>query len=435
MKKITVLIITILLLIPLIMAAKDKFVLVIDAGHGGHDSGALGRYSKEKDLTLKFALAFGRMVERNCSDVKVVYTRTTDRFLPLIDRANIANRNKANLFISVHINAIGGGRIARGFQTYTLGSGRNTGRSGLTKNLEVAKRENSVILLEKDYRQTYQGFDPNSSESNIMFEFIQDKNMEKSVELAKLMQRNVPAATGRNDMGAFQDNLAVLRLSSMPGCLLELGFISTPDEEDFMNSTQAADLYARGIYNAFIQYKNKYHGGNQQTLPLIIKPESTPQKKQKENTSSENQTAKPQPATDTKKTDTQPQPQPVASTHTITSNNKQPTNNNKQPTNNTKQPTNNNQQADIPVFKVQILASAQPLTKNDPRLNGVEQLAHYNENGLTKYTVGETTDYNQALTLRKSLTERFPQAFVIAFVNGKRTDIQQAIQMARKNHK
>ena len=237
-------------------ANKRKFVLVIDAGHGGHDAGAVGAVSKEKNLTLKYARAFGQMVERNCPDVSVVYTRKTDRFLELWQRAEIANKHKADLFISIHINSLPKGRVARGFQTYTLGRSRTTGSGkGYIENLQVAKRENAVILLEKDYKQRYQGYDPNSPESDIMFEFIQDDNMERSVELAKLMQRNVCAATGRRDMGAHQDNLAVLRLTSMPGCLIELGFISTKDEEAFMNSKEATGKYARGIFNAFVAYK------------------------------------------------------------------------------------------------------------------------------------------------------------------------------------
>ncbi len=162
-------------------AVKNGFTLVIDAGHGGHDTGAVGAISKEKNLTLKFALAFGRLVEQNCPDVKVVYTRKTDKFVELYRRAEIANQAKADLFISIHINALPKGRVARGFQTYTLGSSKRTGKkTGVLQNLEVAKRENSVIFLEKDYKQTYQGYDPNSPESDIMFEFVQDKNMENS---------------------------------------------------------------------------------------------------------------------------------------------------------------------------------------------------------------------------------------------------------------
>ena len=191
-------------------AANRKFVLVIDAGHGGHDAGALGYVSKEKDLTLRYALAFGAAVEKNCPDVKVIYTRKTDVFVELWRRAEIANQAKADLFVSVHINSVGKGRIARGYQTYTLGKGESG--TAIDKNLDVAKRENSVILLEPNYQQIYQGYDPNSPESDILFEFIQDNNMERTVELSKYMQRYVCRATGRQDMGAHQKNLAVLRL-------------------------------------------------------------------------------------------------------------------------------------------------------------------------------------------------------------------------------
>ena len=224
-----------------------KFVLVIDAGHGGHDAGAVGSISKEKDLTLRYALAFGAIVERNCPDVSVVYTRKKDVFVELWRRAEIANKAKADLFVSVHINAVARGRTARGYQTYTLGKGESG--TAIDTNLDVAKRENSVILMEPNYQQIYQGYDPNSPESDIIFEFIQDNNMERSVELSKLLQRNICRSTGRQDMGAHQKNLAVLRLSAMPGCLMELGFISTPDEEQFLNSAQAVNLYTR-IRNA-----------------------------------------------------------------------------------------------------------------------------------------------------------------------------------------
>ena len=236
-KKIAIFLITIICFALSADGANKRFTLVIDPGHGGSDAGAIGAISKEKNLTLKFALAFGQLVERNCPDVKVIYTRKTDRFVELYRRAEIANNNKADLFISVHINAVPRGRIARGFQTYTLGTSKRTGkRNGVEQNLEVAKRENAVILLEKDYKQTYQGYDPNSPESNIMFEFVQDKNMENSVELAKYMQRYVCQATGRKDMGAQQDNLAVLRLSwpqkaSMPVASSMLSWLITRSME------------------------------------------------------------------------------------------------------------------------------------------------------------------------------------------------------------
>lgn len=380
-----------------------EFVLVIDAGHGGRDYGAPGTFSHEKFLTLRYALAFGKMVERNCPDVKVIYTRINDRFLELWQRAEIANKNKADLFISVHINALAGGRVARGFQTYTLGKG-DSGK-GVVKNLEVAKRENAVILLEKDYKQIYKGFDPNSSESNIIFEFIQDQNMERSVELAKYMQKSVCAATGRQDMGAHQANLAVLRLTSMPGCLVELGFISTLDEEQFLNSDAATDLYAKGLFNAFAQYKDKFYGGNTRTF-VVEKPQNTLSEVNAEDIKTRQEPTT-EPTQNTKVTEPEPQ---TTTKKTARGDN-------------------------APVFKVQILACSKAVKAGDPRLKGLENVEYFMENGLTKYTVGASTDYNEIYRLRKSLLEQFPQAFIIAFRNGQKMDVAQAVNEFKSNKK
>lgn len=204
-------------------AEKRNFTLVIDAGHGGHDAGAVGAYSKEKDINLRVALAFGKLVEENCPDVKVIYTRKRDVFIPLQTRADIANRNKADLFISVHTNALPAGRLAYGSETYTLGMAR------ANANLAVAKRENSVITLENDYKSTYQGFDPNKAESYVIFEFMQDKFMKQSVDLASAIQKQYVNA-GRPNKGVHQAGFLVLRNTSMPSVLTELGFITTPAE-------------------------------------------------------------------------------------------------------------------------------------------------------------------------------------------------------------
>ena len=177
-----------------VTGANGKFTLCIDPGHGGKDTGAPGSISVEKNINLKVALAFGRYVERNCPDVTIVYTRRTDVFIPLYERAEIANRKKADLFVSVHTNSLKGNHTMKGFETYTLGDGSSHAKE---TNLEVAKRENSVILLEKDYKQHYVGFDPNSPESNIMFEFIQDKNLTRSIDLAKMMQKHVCRSANR----------------------------------------------------------------------------------------------------------------------------------------------------------------------------------------------------------------------------------------------
>ena len=386
-------------------AVKNGFTLVVDAGHGGHDAGAVGSISKEKNLTLKFALAFGRLVEQNCPDVKVIYTRKTDKFVELYRRAEIANQAKADLFISVHINALPKGRVARGFQTYTLGTSKRTGKkNGVLQNLEVAKRENSVIFLEKDYKQTYQGYDPNSPESDIMFEFVQDKNMENSVELAKYMQKYVCQATGRQDMGAQQDNLAVLRLSSMPGALLELGFISTRDEEDFMNSASAENLYARGMFNAFLNYR-KRHGGNI-TIPYMKIDDPVPETPVVE--------TKVEPIEVKSVSDPEPVPQPVVET----------------PQPETSKPAKAEKATsdDAPVFKVQILSSASKVKATDARFKGLSGVESYQDGGMYKYTVGSSTNYNEIYRLRKEVVQKIPEAFIVAFKGGKRVDVNAAIR-------
>lgn len=233
---------------------KRNFTLVIDAGHGGHDAGAIGAYSKEKDINLKVALAFGRLVENNCPDVKVVYTRKTDVFIPLQRRADIANNNKADLFVSVHTNALPAGRQAYGSETYTLGMAR------ANANLAVAKRENSVITLESDYKSTYQGFDPNKAESYVIFEFMQDKFMKQSVDLATCIQRQY-ASAGRPNKGVHQAGFLVLRNTSMPSVLTELGFITTPSEEAYLNSQQGVTELSRSIYNGFLAYRRMHQRG------------------------------------------------------------------------------------------------------------------------------------------------------------------------------
>ena len=405
------------------MAAKKNFTLVIDAGHGGRDAGAIGQAKvKEKDLTLRYALAFGRMVEQNCPDVKVIYTRKTDTFVELYRRAEIANKNKADLFISIHINSLPRGKRAYGFQTYTLGKSKRTGKkTGVLENLEVAKRENAVILLEKDYKQTYQGYDPNSPESNIMFEFIQDKNMENSVELAKYMQKYVCQATGRQDMGAQQDNLAVLRLSSMPGCLVECGFISTRDEESFMNSKSAAEKYARGLFNAFKAYR-QHHGGSQViAYQQESKPEVQPEE-QPEVVPDMNLEVVPVPVAEVREEpeapevpETMPEPEPVA-----------------KPVSNMK-PTA--PAVSAPVFKVQILTSSDKLSPRDARFKGQKNTSYYKDGKVYKYTVGESTDYNAILRLRREVAASFPQAFVIAFRDGVRMDINEAIREFKSRKK
>ena len=424
-------------------SAAGKFVLVIDAGHGGKDAGCVGKVSKEKTLTLRYALAFGKIVERNCPDVKVIYTRTSDRFLELWQRAEIANKNKADLFVSVHINAVAKGSSVHGYQTYALGRGETTGKKGIQENLEVAKRENSVIYMEKDYQQRYQGFD-NSPESNIMFEFIQDKNMERSVELARLFQKSICAATGRLDKGAHQNNLAVLRLTSMPACLMELGFISNPDEELFMNAESSTDRYARGFLKAFISYKNKYFDGlnvpyrpqdiKETQLAQVVPDEYKEKERQKQQQAAAAQkrsqtTTQPKQAESKQPQPTQPKqaatPLPTGEGQGVghTSEGKE------------KVLSSDDQEAGLPVFKIQILTGRQKLKTTDRQFKGLADVDCFEEAGMYKYTVGASSDYNAIARQRREILDKFPEAFIIAFKNGQKMNVNEAIAEFKTNRK
>ena len=391
-----------------VVAAGKRFTLVIDAGHGGGDNGAPGAYSNEKDLTLKYALAFGRYVERNCPDVKVIYTRTTDIFVTLAGRADIANRNKADLFLSFHINAITGSKSARGFQSWTLGRGAQSGDRGIKANVDVAKRENSVMFLEKDYKKVYKELDANAAENDIMYEFIADKNRERSVELSRLMQQYVCAATGRVNGGSHQNNLAVLRLTSMPSCLLELGVISTPDEEDFLNADSSVPLYVQGVFNAFMKYREHYDSNisvpykpikDEPVIPQVVPP------------SYQNEAPAPKPARKKKVAVAAPEvkAQPDATPDKDTD--------------------------AQPVFKVQLFVTSQALRNDDSRLKGLDGVDFYREGALFKYTCGASANYNEIYKLRKQLLERFPDAFIVAFVAGQKCNINEAIRTfkAHKN--
>ena len=402
-------------------AANKRFTLVIDPGHGGHDAGALGAISKEKNINLAVALRFGKYVEQNLPEVRVIYTRKTDVFIPLNERANIANRANADLFISVHTNALPAGKIARGFETYTLGMHR------AKDNLDVAMRENSVISMEKDYQQRYQGFDPRSSESYIIFEFIQGKNMERSVELARMIQRGVCDGANRPDKGVHQAGFLVLRETSMPGCLIELGFITTPDEERLLNNDSRVDDIARGIYEAFAKYKNKYDesvsvpyrakDSEEVNIPKIV-PDQEPASKTRVVTRVEQpkrEEAKPEQPKREEKEVKKPEPKREE---------KKP-----EP----KKEVKKAEVADAPVFKLQIFVGSRNLRKGDAHFKGETDYDSFQEGNLVKYTLGASTNYNEIYRLRKEKLEKFPEAFIIAFKNGQKYDVNQAIREFKQN--
>lgn len=366
--------------------AKD-FVVVIDPGHGGHDPGAIGKISKEKNINLNVALKLGRQIKRNCPDVKVIYTRERDVFIPLDRRAEIANNAKADLFISIHTNALAKNRTIKGASTWTLGLAKSD------DNLEVAKRENAVILYESDYQTRYAGFNPNSAESYIIFEFMQDKYMSQSVHLASLVQKNFRHTCQRPDRGVHQAGFLVLKASAMPSILVELGFISTPEEERYLNSDSGTASLANGIFRAFLTYKREQEirlSGSSNT----ILPEDVPE-------------PAPEPAQETVE-------QPVQQKKTENKSSAQ------------------TERSSI-VFKIQILTASRPLAKNDKRLKGLKEVDYYKENGIYKYTYAASPDYNKVLRSKRQIAAKFKDAFIIAFKNGEKMNVNAAIKEFKQN--
>lgn len=241
--------------------AKPNFVIVIDAGHGGHDIGARGVVQNEKDIVLDVALQFGGMIEKNHKDVKVIYTRKTDVFLKLWERAQIANKNHANLFVSIHCNSAEN-RRAYGTETFVMGLQR------MSENAEVSKRENSVILLEED-QERYQKFDPNDEEAVIMFEIMHSAYLSQSIEFAKFVEDEFVAG-GRSSRGVKQDIFHVLRENASPAVLIELGFISNQDEGAFLATNKGKQKMAEAIYSAFVKYKNEYNQKNNNGESTVV---------------------------------------------------------------------------------------------------------------------------------------------------------------------
>lgn len=227
--------------------------IVIDAGHGGHDTGCLGSDSREKDVALKMALKLGKLIEANCPDVKVVYTRKTDVFIPLIERANIANRAKADLFICIHLNS--GPKAAYGAETFVMGLHKSD------DNLNVAKRENAAILLEDNYEKNYDGFDPNSPEANIIFSLYQNQFMQQSLSFAAKIQKQFKENSKRYSRGVKQAGFLVLYKTAMPSVLIESGFLTNDSDQRFLNSDAGQASMASSIFRAFKSYKSELETG------------------------------------------------------------------------------------------------------------------------------------------------------------------------------
>lgn len=340
--------------------SQKPFTVVIDAGHGGHDSGAVGKYSKEKNINLSVAKKLGNLINENYPDIKVVYTRTTDVFLTLQQRADIVNNNKADLFFSIHTNATGGSS-AHGTETYVLGLHKTK------TNLEVAMSENSVMMLEDDYQTKYQGFDPNSVDSYIIFEFMQDKYLDQSLKMASLIEEQFRDAD-RYSRGVRQAGFWVLHKSAAPSVLVELGFISNASEEKFLNTEEGKDQLTKAIFNAFKIFKRDY---DKKSGKEIVAKDI-----------------------------------PAYKADTIKSN------------------VNENQI----VFKIQLFAlekKISPYSREFKKLTGVN---YYREGNFYKYTIGEENSFEKIEALRKKISDKFPHAYIIAFRGEQKITVGDALK-------
>lgn len=389
LKRFVVLLMVMCCFAAVVSAAKHKYTLVIDAGHGGKDAGACAHGAKEKDINLSVALAFGQYVERNCPDVKIIYTRKTDVFIPLHERAAIANRNKADVFISIHTNSVASKKPIVGMETYTMGIRRSD------EKLSAAMRENEVISLEDNYQQHYAGYDPRSPESTLIFEVINETNMALSVELAQLIQKHTCATAHRPNKGVRQDAFLVLRETSMPACLVELGYITTVSEKNCLTNSANVNLMGRGIYQAFVAFKNAHDGKGASAVPEVKEPLKEQRVKEEEV-----QTVVREPVAEQPKQE-RGEPETV-------------------------QPAASN--ASAIVFKVQFLLSGTKLKSTDSRLKGMSNADCYQEGSVWKYTLGSSTDYNEISQLCRQVRKTFPEAFVVAFRDGKKMDSREAIE-------
>ncbi|MDR2844069.1 MAG: N-acetylmuramoyl-L-alanine amidase [Candidatus Symbiothrix sp.] len=346
---------------PLTGNTHKPFVVVLDAGHGGYDPGTLGKRGKEKNVNLAVTRLLGQYIAEQHPDVKVIYTRKDDKFIGLNERANIANKSKADLFISIHVNSCNSPTV-RGPEVYAFGLSRTK------DNLKVAQRENSVIKLEANYEEKYEGFDPNSTESYIIFEFIQNKFLEQSLDFAGLVLDELKSCVQWRGRGVKQDVFAVLRNSSMPRILIELDFMSNPEAETFLLSKEGQQKHAKAICRAFTKYKNDYdrknHDEKKAFSTIENRPEEIPAQQPKEIASPPQEPTKP-----------------------------------------------------ASIYKVQILAGNSKLPAKSPEFKGYK-VDYYVENHLYKYTYGESIHLNEISQIRKSILKDFKDAFIVRFENG-----------------
>ena len=356
-------------------AQTDKFVVTLDAGHGAHDFGATYHGHVEKNIALKVALKVGQILEKN-PNIKVIYTRKTDVFIDLVERANIANRADANIFVSIHCNA-NKNTVPDGTETYVMGLTKNA------SNLEAAKKENSVITLEKDYQQKYEGFNPNAPESLMGMTLMQEEFLENSIALAGKIQDNFKDYMGLKSRGVKQAPFMVLHKAYMPRVLIEMGFISNREEGARLDSEQGQDDVAQGIAEAIVSYKREFFG-EEPNEPKIEKPVKRIVEK----------------------------PVEVIQTETVIENKEMP-------------------KADENgiIFKVQLSASSKNLELVPSNFKGLQNITSLFENGLYNYMYGSTSSQETAKSLlQEAKSKGFTSAYLIAFKDGKSINIQDAIK-------
>lgn len=389
---------TILLFLGFIFNA-FAFTVVLDAGHGGHDAGAVGSFSKEKNINLRFTLLVGDMIKKNIPDAKVIYTRDKDIFVDLNERARIANRNKADLFVSIHTNSSKNAK-ANGMETFTLGVSRSK------ENMEVAMLENSVIKLEEDYETKYEGFDPNSVDSYIMFEFMKDQYTDRSITCADFIQTKMIQTSKRNDRGVRQAGFLVLRATAMPSVLVELGFISNKDEEKYLNNNDNQVKLATAIFNGIKEYKHELDkkSGISNSEELGVRSEKLKKEEIKEDAKIEIKTEEIE-NKEVEKKDIEVKKEITTNSSLLTPN------------------------SDYEFF-IQYLVSKNNYSADNAVFKGHAPTKVINENNLYKYLVGPF-DVNTVFNKRNEITKDFPDAFIVAYKEGKKVSTPEAIQEAK----
>lgn len=380
-------------------AQKKAFTVVIDAGHGGHDPGAMGKLTQEKKLNLEVSQRLEQQIKLHHPDVKVVMTRKNDVFLTLQQRADIVNKNNADLFICIHTNAAEN-RNVTGTETFVLGVDK------MQSNLDVAMRENAVMLLEDDYQTTYEGFDPNSVDSYIMFELMQDQYIDQSLNFATLVQHQF-TDIGRSDRGVRQAGFWVLHKSACPSVLIEMGFISNINEEKYLASDKGKEDITNSIYQAFEQYKSAYdrkHGivkaSQTESKPAEVKADKPAEAK----VNKPEETAKPAETKADKPAETKAD-KPAEAAKPAEA------------------------KADKPVYKVQIFSTLKPVPAGDPTFRGLKNCQCTKDGKFYKYTYGEDADYQTILDIQQELKTKFKDCFIVAFLGNKQIPVKEALQM------